>query len=183
MNQEFVAVDVLPTKRHREVDGVIYLTVTLRKSTTGEKWIARTEKKGNRVEEPYGKLVIRSKDFKPSVAGTYEIAILKGLLFTDDDRSTQKICDKAIEMKLVKLNADIACLIREQFSDQEIEEMGLWWIVIMHEPIEPIKAVNHSNLLAVSRDDGGRWLRTYKDSPARRWRRDGGFAFLVSRVS
>ena len=36
-------------KRWREVDGVIYLTVTLDKPTSGDKWIPRTEKKGNRV--------------------------------------------------------------------------------------------------------------------------------------
>src|SRR3989338_3344003 len=124
-----------PPKRWREVNGVIYLAVTLDKSTTGEKWVTRTDKKGNRVEETYGKPVLRSRDFTSSAAGTYEIAILKGLLFTDDDRVTQKIRDKATEMKLADPNADIACLIREQFSDKEIEEMGLWWIVTMHEPI------------------------------------------------
>jgi len=166
-------------KRWREVDGVIYITVTLDKPTAGDKWISRTETNGNRAGD-YVKSVLRSKKFKPSVAGTYEIVILKGSLFEDDDRITQNIRTKADEMKLVKPNADISCLIREQFTDKEIEAMGLWWIVTMHEPIED--SGGSPDLLAAFRDDGGRWLFACSVYPDGRWDREGGFAFLAPQV-
>jgi hypothetical protein len=167
------------TRCWREVDGVIYLTVTLDKPTAGDKWISRTETKGNRVGD-YAKSVLRSKKFKPSVAGTYEIVILKGSLFEDNDRITQNIRAKADEMKLVKPNADIACLIREQFTDKEIESMGLWWIVAMHEPIED--SDGYPSLLAAVRNGGGRWLGACSGYPGDRWRRESGFAFLAQQV-
>ena len=166
-------------KRWREVDGVIYLTVTLDKSTAGDKWISRTEKKGNRVEENYGKPILRSKDFKSSAAGTYEIVVLKGSLFEDKDRITQNIRAKAKEMNLQTPLADIACLIREQFTDKEIEAMGFWWIVAMH---EPILSGFRTNLLAAGRRDAGRWLDAYRGFLDHGWGREGGFAFLAPQV-
>ncbi len=165
-------------KRWREVDGIIYLTVTLDQSTTGDKWISRTEMNGNRARD-YAKSVLRSKNFIPSIAGTYEIVILKGSLFEDNDRITQKIRAKADEMKLAKPNADIACFIREQFSDKEIEAMGLWWIVTMH---EPIVSGGSPSLLTALRSGGGRWLDAFGDYPADGWPRKFGFAFLAPQV-
>jgi len=168
-----------PIRSWREVDGVIYLTVTLDKPTAGDEWIPRTEKKGNRVGD-YAKSVLRSKNFKSSAAGTHEIIILKGSLFEENDRITQNIRAKAKEMKLQTPNADIACLIREQFSDKEIEAMGLWWIVAMHEPIED--SDGDPSLLTASRDGGGRWLDACYGSPDHSWCRGSGFAFLAPQV-
>lgn len=167
-------------KRWREVDGIIYLTVTLDKPTSGEGWIYRTEEKGNRVRT-YAKSVLRSKKFTSSTAGTYEIVILKGSLFEDNDRMTSNIRAKADGMGLVKPNADIACLIREQFSDKEIEAMGLWWIVAMHEPIKD--SDGDPSLLSAHRVVDGRWLHACRGYPGRRWDREDGFAFLVPQVS
>lgn len=166
-------------KRWREVDGIIYLTVTLDKPTAGDEWIPRMEKNGNRARD-YAKSVLRSKDFTSSIAGTHEIVVLKGSLFEDGDRITQRIRAKADEMKLVKPNADIACLIREQFSDKEIEAMGLWWIVTMHEPIvSGDEFDDESSLLTANRRDRNRWLDVFLGDPDHRWCCEYGFAFLA----
>ena len=168
-----------PTRSWREEDGVIYFSVTS-DGTTGEDWIKRLEGNGFRVGD-YAKQVLRSPDFKPTNGVTTEVAVLKGMLFEDNDRITKKIRAEADKRKLSKPNAELACLIREKFTDKEIEAMGLWYIVAMHEPIND--SGGGPSLLSASRDDGGRWLGAYNDRPDYGWDRDDGFAFAVSQVS
>ena len=167
------------THSWREEDGVIYFSVTS-DGTTGEDWITRLESKGFRVGD-YAKQVLRSPDFKPTNGVTTEVAVLKGRLFEDNDRITKKIRAEAYKRKLSKPNAELACLIREKFTDKEIEAMGLWYIVAMHEPINDSGGVPF--LLVASRHDGGRWLDACNDGPGSGWSRGGGFAFAVSQVS
>src|SRR3989344_2731566 len=144
-----------PARSWREKDGVIYFSITS-DGTTGEDWIKRLEGNGFRVGD-YAKQVLRSPDFKPTNGVTTEVAVLKGMLFEDNDRITKKIRAEADKRKLGNPNPELACLIREKFTDKEIEAMGLWYIVAMHEP------VNDSDggplLLNASRYGGGRWLR------------------------
>jgi hypothetical protein len=170
---------VEPERRWREENGVIYLSVTS-DGTTGPEWIARLKKKGFRVSD-YAKSVLCSKDFKPTSGVTTEIAILKGMLFEDSNRVTKKIHTEAESRKLTKPNAEIACLIRENFSDEEIEAMGIYWIVAMHEPIKD--SGGGLRLLSVGRDDDGSWLDTGYGYPGSEWVRGDGFAFVASQVS
>ncbi|MBU3934399.1 hypothetical protein KKC00_00280, partial [Patescibacteria group bacterium] len=122
-----------PARRWSEENGLIYFEVTS-DGTTGPQWIERLEKEGFRLSK-WAKDVLNSPEFKPTSGTTYRIAILKGTLFTDRDRITKKIRAEAERRKLAKPNAEVACLIREMFSDEELETMGLWWIVVFHEPI------------------------------------------------
>jgi len=167
-----------PTCRFREKDGVIYLAVTSN-GMTGPQWIEHLEGKGFRVSD-YAKQPLRSKDFRPTTGMTYEIAILKGLLFEENDRVTSKIRAKAESLNLTKPNAEVVCLIRENFSDEEIKAMGLTRIIVMHEPIKD--ADGYPNLFGAYRLDDGRRLYADYDYPDRRWRDDGGFAFSVPQV-
>lgn len=165
-----------PARRWVEKDGVIYLTVTS-DGTVGEQWITRLEKKGFRLSN-YTKSVLRSSDFKPTSGVTYQIAILKGLLFSDNNRITKKIRSEADARKFITPNAEVACLIRENFSDEDIEAMGLIWIVTMHEPIND--SDGSPDLLGAGRSGDGRWLGACYDRPDGGWLRECGFAFVVS---
>ena len=167
-----------PTRSWREENGVIYFEVTS-DGTTGLEWIKRFEKKGDRVSG-YAKSVLRSPDFKPTKGVTYEIAVLKGMLFEDNNRITKNIRTEAESRKLTTPNAEVACLIRENFSDKEIEAMGLVWVVVMHDPIKD--SDGDPSLLDVPRFDNGRWLDTYCGQPDNWWDRSYGFAFVVSQV-
>ncbi|MBU2109724.1 hypothetical protein KKB71_02085, partial [Patescibacteria group bacterium] len=120
-------------RQWRERDGVIYFSVTS-DGTTGEGWISRLENKGFQVSD-WAKSILRSPDFKPTSVTT-EIVVFKGRLFSDSNRTTKNIRAEAERRNLAKPNAETACLIREKFSDKEIESMELWWIVTMHDPIK-----------------------------------------------
>ncbi len=168
-----------PIRSWREEDGVIYFSATSA-GTTGEDWISRLEGKGFRVGG-YAKQVLRSADFKPTSGVTTEVAVLKGMLFEDNDRITKNIRAEADKRKFLKPNAELACLLRLKFTDKELEAMGLTWIVTMHEPINDSDGV--PGLLDASRDGDGRWLLACVGRPGYGWVRDGGFAFAVSQVS
>jgi hypothetical protein len=161
-----------------EKNGVVYFSVTS-DGTTGEQWIVRLESKGFRVRS-YAKSVLRSKDFKPTET-VYKIAVLKGMLFNDSDRITKNIRVEADKRKFITPNAEVACLIRERFSDKELEIMGLYWIVTMHEPIKD--SDGDPGLLRADRDGGGSWLRAHYDRPGNKWDCSSGFVFVVSQVS
>lgn len=173
------------TRNWREQDGVIYFSVTS-DGTTGEDWITRLECKGFRPEK-YAKSVLRSPDFKPTNGVTTEVTVFRGVLFEDTDRITKQIRVHAEKFttsdkrKLTAPNAELACLIREKFTDKEIEDMGLVWIVVMHEPIND--SDGDPRLLGADRGGDGRRLYAFYGRSDRRWRREYGFAFAVSQVS
>jgi hypothetical protein len=75
----------------------------------------------------------------------------------------------------------VACLVREKFSDKELEAMGLYWIVTMHNPIKD--SGGGPLLLSARRNGDGSWLHARYDCPGSLWVRDSGFAFVVSQVS
>ena len=164
------------TRSWREQDGVIYFTVTS-DGTTGEQWIARLEGKGFRLSK-WAKDVLRSPDFKPTNGVTTLVAVLKGMLFEDNDRITKKIHAEAYKRKLGKPEPEVACLIREKFTDEEIEAMGFTWLVTMHESIAD--SGGGLGLLGADRRGDGRWLGTCGGTPDGLWGRGGGFAFAVA---
>ena len=161
------------TPSWREADGVIYFSVTSY-GTTGEDWIKRLKGNGFDVEY-YAEHVLCSPDFKPTNGVTTEVAVLRGLLFEDNDRITLKIRAEADKRELSKPNAELACLIREKFTDREIEAMGPWRVIVMHEPIND--AGDGPSLLDANRSGCGRGLSILRASY--RWHRDVGFAFAV----
>lgn len=164
-----------PTRNWREEDGIIYFSVTS-DGTTGPQWIERLEGKGFRIGD-YAKSVLRNEDFKPTNGVTTEVAVLKGMLFEDNKRITKNIRTEAANRSLETPNAEIACLIREKFTDEEIKAMGLTCIVAMHEPIKD--SDGDPSLLDANRAGDGRWLNAYCDKPDDRWNREDGFAFAV----
>ena len=165
--------------RWTEKDNVIRFSVTS-DGTTGEEWISRLEGKSFRVGD-YAKSVLRSRSFKPTSGINYEIAVLKGEFFSDSDRITKTIRKEAKNRKFFTPNAEVACLIREKFSDKELEAMGLYWIVAMHEPIKD--SDGDPRLLGVLRSGGGSWLGTSYGEPGSGWSHGRGFAVVVSKVS
>jgi hypothetical protein len=149
--------------------------------TTGKAWIKRLEKKGFRVSDGAKQLLL-SSEFKPTKGVTHQVVVIKGSFWKKDIvRTTSNIRAEADKRKLEAPNAELACLVREKFTDKELEAMGLRWVIVMHEPIKDSDA--NPGLLSMGRGDGDSWLITRYDEPGRKWNRDDGFAFVVSQDS
>ncbi len=173
-------VSELNGRRWHEHGGIIYLPPITSDGTTGPQWIERLKTKNIRLSS-YSERVLHSDDFKPTDGVTTDIAVIKGALFENNERTTKRVRALADLLKFTKPNPEAACLIREMFSDEEIEAMGLGWVITMHEPINV--SVGSPRLLGASRGVGGRWLNAYYGSPGNGWDSSNGFAFAVSQVS
>lgn len=162
--------------RWREENGVIYFSITS-DGTSGKDWIERLENKGISVH-PSAKEILLSNDFKPTCGVMTEIAVLKGELWTDDNRGTGNMLREAKRRNLKKASVEIACLMRDYFTDEELESMGLLWIVVMHEPIEV--DYDHCPCLLNANRYEGSWLGlSYGGEDEMMWFDTFGFAFTV----
>ena len=171
-----------PTCSWREQDGVIYFTLPPTEGITGPQWIEHLEKRGFQLSK-WSKDILNSPNFKPTTGVVNNIAVLKGELFSNDDRTTEKIRAEGDKRGLKHgkdINPEIACQIRGMFTDFEIKEMGLIWIITMHESIRDSDGV--PVLLNAGRCDDSRWLDADYDRPGGGWDREGGFVFVVPQV-
>jgi hypothetical protein len=167
-----------PSRQWIEENGIIRFSIKS-DGTTGKAWISRLNGLGCRITD-YAKSVLRSPDFHPTNGVTTEIAVLKGELFIDDDRFIEKIRAEARRRKLQTPSAELACFIREFLSDEDLEVMGLWWIITMH---ESIKTDIGLCLLGAGRSGGhSHSLHAFCRGPDDGWHREYGFAFVESQV-
>src|SRR6185369_4465082 len=96
-------------------------------------WIKRLEGKGIPISKS-ARFFLNSLDFKPTTNVVNNIAVLKGELFTDGNRIITNICAEGDRQKFSKPAMEVACQISEMLMDNEIKEMGLDVITVMHTP-------------------------------------------------
>ena len=161
-------------KSWSEEDGVITFEVTS-DGTTGPERIRRFEKQGFKLSEST-KEVLSSEDFSATSSITTTIKVIKGTLFIGNPL-TQEIHDLAKTHGFTKPNAEVACLIRQMFSDEDLKDMGFWWIVVMHEPIEDFDG--KLSLLGAGRSLFGFFLSIDSNRQDAPWDDSGGFAFAA----
>ena len=158
-----------------EKDGVIYFTV-VSNAITGKEWIKHFETKEVTIGD-YAKELLLSNHFKSAKKGTiHNIAVIKGEFFSDENRTTRRIRAEADRRKMKTPPPEVACLIRDLFTNEEIKAIGLFWIVTMHEPIE--ESGGDSVLLGANRYATRPWLYGYGGRPGNGWDREVGFAFV-----
>lgn len=117
-----------------EKDGIIYFTV-VSNGKTNKEWVEHFKSK--KIETFYVEKLILSNDFKPCEKGTvFNIAVIKGDFFTDKNRNFLKIKEKAELYQFKNVDIEIPYLIRDKFTDRDIEQMGLFCILGMHEPVK-----------------------------------------------
>jgi len=170
---------IISEKKWYEIDSVIYIKV-ISDGTTGEEWIERLGKKGF-ILSKWAKDILLSKDFKFTTGTVYTIAVLKSDLFTNENCVTKEIYREAAKRKLVTPNPEVACLIREMFSDKEIEDMGLVWLVTFHEFIKD--SDGDSRFLNTYPSIDGSFLDAVYVNHDSNWRDRCGFVFEISKVS
>lgn len=167
-----------PTAWTVDDEGNIHFTLTSN-GFTCEQWEQRLERRGWRIGD-YARQVLHRASEAPTNGVTYNIVVRPGKKISDSDRITKKIRAAADKKGWVKPHWEVACLIRDTFTDEQLEQMGLWYIVTMHEPIKDSGGV--PVLLSSNRDDDGRWLYARHGGPDDRWFDRGGFAFAVPQV-
>lgn len=133
---------------------------------SGKKWIDRLEKGGYQIGNYAKELLEKIIPTKNS----YDIVILK---MDKDYYTTQEVRDEAQKRGYITPPLELAPILREQISDKEIEDLGLWWLIVAHDAIPD--SDGSPCLLGMDRDDGGRWLRACWDRPDDRWRREARF--------
>lgn len=167
-----------PTAWTVDDEGNIHFTLTSN-GFTREQWEQHLERRGWRIGD-YARQVLRRASEAPTNGVTYNIVVRPGKKISDSDRITKKIRAAADKKGWVKPHWEVACLIRDTFTDEQLEQMGLWYIVTMHEPIKD--SDGDPLLLDSRRGDGGRWLRAGYGRPDDDWDDRGGFAFAVPQV-
>lgn len=146
---------------------------------TGTQWLARLDKGGYKVSS-FAKEIILSKEFdklnlKKGVS--QEIAIVKHS-DVGVNPTTQEIREYAKAKGYDMPTPEFALLVREQLSDEDIEKLGVWYVLTLHDPIKD--SDGGPCVLYAGRDDGGRWVYAGWDNPGRRWNTVGASAFPVS---
>jgi hypothetical protein len=159
-------------------DGTVEFTVKS-DGTTGSGWITKLEGAGHKLGK-YAKQLLLSTDFKPTKGIVTKIVVLPGRLWSDNERSSRNTRTEATNRALVSPNAEVACLMRMMFSNEDIRQMGLRWLIAMHEPIKDTDG--DPLLLGTDDDEGVSWLGAFWGRLDAQWRGLHGFAFAVSQV-
>ena len=105
---------------------------------TGAQWIEKEESKNSNSCQEDVKEIFNSSIFRSCEKGKiYEIAILPGRLFRKR-RVIKNILAEGREMGLLcgkDIPLEIVCLIRENYSGEQIKQMGIEWALLVN-PIE-----------------------------------------------
>ncbi len=153
-----------------EKDGLIYFSVTS-DGTTGPEWIERLKKKGFNMGN-WVKDLLGIKNLRPTTGVTYNVVILRGKLL--DNISNAYIFSKAGSYGLWKPNTEALCLIRDKFSDDDLEDLGLRGIVSISDNI--LGHENYPELHYAGRHDIGLWMVC--DGRGTSFARGNGFIFV-----
>ena len=166
-----------------EKDGRIYFEVTTL-GLTAEEWITRLKANGHKISN-WAKDVLSKPDYdlnhRYEADKTLKIVLIKGKeIEKDSERLTKNL--KAIAVKdfgtnsVSELKGELGLLIREKFSNKELEEMVLYYIVVLHEPI--VDSVGRPRVLRSIRRGGESWVDASCGLESGYWGEGGAFAFL-----
>ncbi|QQR78371.1 MAG: hypothetical protein IPJ68_04820 [Candidatus Moraniibacteriota bacterium] len=112
----------------------------------------------------------------------YTVALLFGKkeFDTDTERTTANLRARGERDygKSNDLRGELALLIREAISDEQLERWGIYYVAVPHEPI--IDSDGSPDFLASYRYVVGQQLLAYCAYPGHYWHDDGAFAFPVS---
>jgi hypothetical protein len=182
--REGLAAPVSATVFERNEHDHVIITIT-GLDLTGADEIKRLEEANFRVGD-YAKSCFKStkadgydKNHRLVAGQPYKIALISGKeIERDSDRLTANLQKLGEKYGYGKPLAGHIPRIREVVSDKMMEEMGIWYIASLHDPIKD--SDGHPGVLDAGRDGGGPWVDACWDYPGSRWGGGGAFAFPVS---
>lgn len=167
---------IIKPKRWSEKHRVISLpTLASPGIASGEKWLHRFEVTGLSLS-PRVRSILTSPHFHPAPSGTlHSVKIVRGKVFGNEQRTTEAMRRYVSEVvygeKPKASHLELACLIRDAFTDDELRRMGLSWIVVMHKPLENENGEPHQltvcrrfrrfeQMDVIRAPDEGKWFST-----------------------
>lgn len=156
---------------------------------TGAEWITRLTAGGHKLSD-WARGILSKPDYDENhrleSGKEYKVTLVFGKeIKKDNDRSTANL--KAIaarelgEQSVSGLKGELALLIREKFTNAELEAMSIWYIAVLHEPI--VDSAGDTGVLDSSRDDGKSFVDADYGRPDGRWYGRGAFAFFASTLN
>jgi hypothetical protein len=159
-----------------EQDGIIYLNLPPIDDTIDSNLFEYLEKEGVKMGG-FGKRILNQADTHCKEGALSKLAILKGEYFTDSNRTTKNISIQGEFLGMKKPNLRDACRVRKYFTEEDIQKMGIDWIIIMHEPFKYEE--EYPILLGTGQRDKVPWLYPIYDIPDSILDVGGGFAFSI----
>lgn len=138
---------------------------------SGDQLTSILDEKGITVGE-LAQAIIQNSEFVSSSGVTYKPVMVIGDQFSDNI-VTSNVQKFAVKMKYVTPPVELAPLLRMSISNEEMERLGLLWIIVMHREL-----VGAPGLLGLDRSGGVR-LHAYVGGASRRWLRKTGFVYLA----
>lgn len=167
-----------PTEWIVDDDGNIHFTL-VSNGLTLKQWGQHFESRGLQITE-FVRYILRSASEAPTNGVTYNIVVRPGKLISNRNRITRKIRSAADKKGWGKPHWEVACLIHGALTEEQLEQMGLWYIVTMHEPISDSDEC--PDLLYSDRRGDGWLLNADYGRPNLNWDKHGGFAFIEPHV-
>lgn len=154
---------------------------------TAKEMQEREESRGHTLSD-YAKDVLSKPDYDKNhrleAGKEYTMVLVYGKeIRKDSSRTTANLKAHARrelgEQATNGLKGELALLIREKFTNAELEAMGIWCIAVLHEPI--IDSGGDPRVLRSGRSDGGvPWLDAHCGRLDDTWHDGGAFAFFAS---
>lgn len=165
----------------RSIEEEVTMTKTIKLTATGlsgPDWIKRLEKGGYGISIWAKDLLNSPKYEKHRLIKGQEIEVVLVKRSEIDKHPTTKEVQEYAKGKGYEMpSAELSLLLRESLSDEDLKEMGVWYVVVLHDPIED--SDGDPRVLGADRYGGGRGLNAFWDGPGRQWGGSGLFAFSV----
>jgi len=161
----------------KDIECIRYVELPTTIGTTGPEWskMLNTSKWLDNLN------LLNSDKFWVTENRVYEIAIIPGKNFSDNEQNLINVCkyiDNRGWLYGSDVSPEVACLIRQYLSDSNMVNMGFSWLAVMHEPIEDSNG--DLSFLLLHRNNGHDLLDAAYDFPASLGYSDGGFVCVVS---
>lgn len=154
---------------------------------TANEWKKRLESGGHKLSD-FAKDILAKPDYdqhhRLEAGKEYKMVLVYGKeIRKDQQRTTANLkalaCRELGEQAVQGLKGELALLIREKFTNAELEVMGLWYIAVLHDPI--IDSDGYPGVLSVSRRGGCEsWVGADCGHSVGSWDDCGAFAFFAS---
>ena len=158
-------------------DNLIYITLPPSEGITGPSWIDYFYEKDFKLSAE-AQVALKSKAFEPTLPGfVHRIVVLRANFWKKDpERINKDIWAEGVSRKWLETHPEAVCLIRKCFSDRQLKDMGLEWIVGIH---KPIVVLGKPHFLFARRIGETRCLDARNARPDCEWNEYGAFAWSL----